>query len=317
MEPMPIATVLDVPLTLRANDVTKHIISVDSRFRDSPGTSTSSDYFQTLPAPVRNVLRIRITSIEFPNNYYIFTAVRKNVSFQILYGNTLVPTAFPVVIENGNYSAMDMETTLNGIFAASGSPVTWLSVAFDEINGRFTFTSTGGNWFAINTAYGSWNRPFDYGLGWNLGFTRTLRKDATAVSSSSYTLQSDICSTFAGDSYFFLRLNDYGCVRHTLQVYDATGRTRLEADSFTALAKVVLHDPKNFMSHDDYASQHIKEYVFPNPIDLSRLHVQAVDNYGNVMGLCSTEWSFSIEVLEIKNLSLYNTVRDSLALQYI
>jgi hypothetical protein len=78
----------------------------------------------------------------------------------------------------------------------------------------------------------------------------------------------------------------------------------------------VLRDPKDFMAHDDYASQHIKEYVFPNPVDLSRLHIQALDPYGVVMGMCGTEWSFSIEVLEIKNLSLYNTVRDSIALQY-
>jgi len=311
---METATVLDVPLALRANDVTKHIISVDSRFRDSPGTSTSSDYFLTLPAPVRNVLRIRITSIEFPNNYYVFSSGRKNVSFQVLYGNPAAPTAFNVVIKNGNYTAMDMETAVNAILAATGSPVTWLSVAFDGVTGHFT--ATGSNWFALNTAYGSWDRPFDYGLGWNLGFSRNERKDAVAVAPSSYVLTSDACANFAGDPYFFLRLNDYGCVRQTLQVYDASGRTRVEATSFTALAKVLLRDPKDYMTYDDYASQHAKEYVFPNPIDLSRLHIQALDPYGVVMELCGTQWSFSIEVLEIKNLSLYNTVRDSIALHY-
>ena len=313
---METATVLDVPLALRDNDVTKHIISVDSRFRDSPGTSTASDYFLTLPAPVRNVLRIRITSIEFPNNYYVFSTARKNVSFQVLYGNPAAPTAFNVVVDSGNYTAMDMESAVNAILAATGSPVTWLSVAFDGVTGKFTFTATGNNWFALNTAYGSWDRPFDYGLGWNLGCARSARTDAVAVAPSSYVLTSCQCAHFAGDPYFFLRLNDYGCVRQTLQVYDASGRTRVEATSFTALAKVVLRDPKDYMAHDDYASQHIKEYVFPNPVDLSRLHIQALDPYGNVMALCGTEWSFSIEVLEIKNLSLYNTVRDSIALQY-
>ena len=313
MEPMPTATVLEVPLQLRTNDVTKHIINVDSRFRDTPGASTSSDYFLTLSTPVRNILRVRITSIEFPNNYFIFTAKRRNVSFQVLYGPG--PTTFDLTIADGNYSACEMADAINAILDASGSSMAWLSVAFDEITGSFTFT--GNKAFAINTMFGSWDRPFDYGLGFNLGFSRKSHLAAAGSGSPTvWTVTSDWCANFAGDSYFFLRLNDYGCVRQTLQVYDAAGRTRVEATSFTALAKVLLRDPKNYMTYDDYASQHAKEYVFPNPVDLTRLHIQAVDPYGTVMDLCSAQWSFSIEVLEIKNLSLYNTVRDSIGLQY-
>jgi len=313
----PVATVLDVPLQLRTNDVTKYIVNVDSRFRDSPGTSTSADFFLTLAAPVRNILRVRITSIEFPNNYYSFTAKRRNVSLQILY-NDPGPTAFTLTIPDGNYNACEMAATINSILDVSGSPLRWLQVAFHEITGAFIFT--GEMQFAINTMCGSWDRPFDYGLGFNLGFSRkshmAIAGPAAPAVPATWTVTSDRCANFAGDSYFFLRLNDYGCVRQTLQVYDAAGRSRVEATSFTALAKVVLRDPKNFMTFDDYASQHAKEYVFPNPIDLTRLHVQAVDPYGEIMDLCSAQWSFSVEVLEIKNLSLYNTVRDSIALQY-
>jgi hypothetical protein len=310
MEPMPTATVLDVPLHLRTNDVTKHIINVDSRFRDTPGSSTSSDYFLTLSTPVRNILRVRITSIEFPNNYFIFTEKRRNVSFQVIYGAGLT---FTVQVADGNYSACEMADAINAILDASGSPMSWLSVAFDEITGSFTFT--GDRAFAINTMFGSWDRPFDYGLGFNLGFSRKSHIATTDVS-GTWTVRSDWCANFAGDSYIFLRLNDYGCVRQTLQVYDAAGRNRVEATQFTALAKIVLRDPKNYMTFDDYASQHAKEYVFPNPVDLTRLHIQVLDPYGTVMDLCSAQWSFSIEVLEIKNLTLYNTVRDSIGLQY-
>jgi hypothetical protein len=308
------ATILNVPFQLRANDITKHIVNVDSRFRDSPGSSTPSDFFLTLAMPVRNILRVRITSIEFPNNYFIFSAKRQNVSFQILYGSGLT---FDVTVADGNYSACEMTDAINAILDASGSPVSWLSVAFDEINGSFTFTGTQS--FTINTVFGSRDRPFDYGLGFNLGFSRGSHRASTTCPGSgsrTWTVTSDWCANFAGDSYFFLRLNDYGCVRQTLQIYDASGRNRVEATSFTALAKVLLRDPKNYMTYDDYASQHAKEYVFPNPIDLTRLHVQAVDPYGVVMDLCSAQWSFSVEVLEIKNLSMYNTVRDSIGLQY-
>jgi hypothetical protein len=67
------------------------------------------------------------------------------------------------------------------------------------------------------------------------------------------------------------------------------------------------------MAYDDYASQHAKEVVFPTPQDLSRLHVQLLDAYGCPIDFGSSHISFSIEVLEIMNLSLYNTVRDAFA----
>ena len=90
----------------------------------------------------------------------------------------------------------------------------------------------------------------------------------------------------------------------------------MDATEFNALAKVVLREPKNYMAFDDYASQHVKEVVFPSPIDLTRLHIQVLDPYGEIMDLCSSQISFSIEVLEVRNASLYNTIRESMGLTY-
>ena len=313
------ATIMDVPIPLRTNNITKHIINVDSRFRDSPGTSTPSDFYLTLQTPVRNILRVRITSIEFPNNYYIFTEKRGNVSFQILYDvsatdPTVFNKSFNLTIPDGNYDAYEMATAINDILDVSGGPMTWLSVDFDVNTGSFTFT--GDRSYSINTEYDSKNRPFDYGLGFILGFSRKHHNAIDLPGPYKWTVTSDWCAYFAGDPYIFLCLNDYGCVRQTVQIYDSTGNKRIDATQFNALAKVILRDPKNNMTFDDYASCHAKEYVFPNPIDLSRLHIQVLDPYGQVMDLCSAQWSFSIEVLEVKNSSLYNVIRDSISMQF-
>jgi len=291
-----------VPFELRANDIVRHIINIDSRFRDSPTSSTSSDFYFTLLSTVRNVLRVRITSIEFPNNYYIFCTKRHNVSFQVQYlvgGN---PTSFVVTVASGNYTALDMETAINAALTAGG--LTWLSVVFNPINGKFTFTAagSGARSFTVDTTWDSYERPFDYGLGYYLGFSRGLFPSAT---SAPFVVVSDQCAHFAGDSYVFLRLNDWACVRQTVKDND-----------FTAMAKIVLREPKDHMAFDDYASQHIKEVIFPNPTDVTRLKVQLFDAYGNIMEICATQFSFSIEVLEVKNLSLYNTIRDSFVLRY-
>lgn len=70
------------------------------------------------------------------------------------------------------------------------------------------------------------------------------------------------------------------------------------------------------MAYDDYASQHAKEVTFPAPQDVTRLHVQVLDGYGQDINMCTAQFSFSLEVLEVRNLSLYNTIRDSLTVRY-
>jgi hypothetical protein len=216
-----------------------------------------------------------------------------------MYGTSTI-----ITIDTGNYSAGDMETALNSVLAAAGLP--WLTTLFNPITGKFTFTGTGAGSspFKLNMTYDSHNQPFAYGLGYYIGFSYGIH--ASTTTAPTYTLTSDACSHFAGDNYVFLKVNDYECVRQT------TGD-----NDFVALAKIVLREPKDHMAFDDYASQHIKEVVFPNPVDLNRFKVEIVDPYGRLVDMCSANISFSLEVLEVKNRTLYDRVRDSIMMRYI
>jgi len=290
--------VFDIPFDLRANDVTRHIINIDSRFRSNPAMTTSSNFYYRLQSPVKNILRIRVTSVEFPNSYLIFTAIRKNVTLRFIYDRA-APKVFVLTIPDGNYTACEMVDVINGILT---SGLSWLSVAFDPNTASFSFTGTQS--FAVDTMFESLSRPYDYGLGYYIGFTY---KSHLAISDCPgvWKVTSNRCANFGGDNYLFLKVNDFDCVSQ--QTPDQT---------FTALAKIVLREPKNFMAFDDYASQHAKEVVFPNPLDLTRFHIQVLDAYGEIMDLCDAQFSFSLEVLEVKNITLYNTIRDSISAQY-
>jgi len=293
--------IMSVPLHLRANDIQNHILNIDTRFRDSAGLTTASNFYYTLAAPIKNILRLRITSVEFPNNYYQFTRKRKNVTFRVIYQGPSGPMGQPIEIEEGTYNAYELQDALNAIFQEPGN-LGWLSVAFSSTTGHFVFT--GMQTFAIDTSYETYDRLFDYGLTYYMGFSRKLHKAVSPVV-GKFVVESDGLANFAGDSYMLMRLNDFQCVKHR------TDETYLEA-----FAKLVLRDQKNNVNFDDYASRHIKEVVFPAPQDLTRLKVQMLDAYGELADLGNTNYSFSIEVMEIKNLSLYNTVRDSLAIRY-
>lgn len=297
-------TILNVPFQLRGNDIQRHIINIDSRYRDNTITSSASDFLTTLLSPVKNILRVRITSFEFPNNYYMFTAKRQNISFQVAYLNSSGQTVtVPVTIPEGNYTACDMEKTLNEIFSASGSGLNWLSAAFDAVTGHFTFSST--QKFGVDMTYNSKCRTYDYGLGYYLGFSRAFHKSAKTTG-TLWTVESDWQATFAGDSYIFLCLNDYVCVHHSVN-----------GSNITAFAKFILREQKNYMTFDDYGGHHIKEIVFTNPQDIMRLHIRILDSYGDELDLGSNNFSFSLEVMEIKNVRLYETIRNSLNTSYI
>jgi hypothetical protein len=295
-----------IPFNLHANDIKQHILTIDSRFRDTTAGCSdhgASDFYFTLLSPVKNVLRIRITSFEFPNNYHIFSSYRKNVSFQILY-QMPDPMTFTVVIPSGNYTAYEMANTLNALFklpgALPGEPaMPTLSISFDAISGSFVFASTNNLNISIDTTYNTFDRPYEYGLGYYIGFTKGIH-NSLADSSGNYSIRSNILANFAGDPYILLKINDFDCVRHTMGDSD-----------ITALAKIRLVESKNYMSFDDYSNKHIKEIVFPTPQNLSRLHVQILDPYGIPLDMSHCQVSFSIEVLEIKSLGLYTTIRDA------
>jgi hypothetical protein len=117
---------------------------------------------------------------------------------------------------------------------------------------------------------------------------------------------SDCPANFAGDSYLFLRVNDYSCVRHNYN-----------GNTLNSLAKIVVKQSKNDMTFDDYAGHHIKEVVMTGPEDLRRLHIQIVDAYGEVVDMPCTNFSFSLEILEIMNVNLFNAFRESLSMPYL
>lgn len=285
-----VGNAFDIPLELRTNDVTRRIINVDSRFRSNPSGSSTSNFYYRLKQPAKNILRIRVTSIEFPHDYLFFTSVRSNVTVRIIYDRT-DPKTVVLTIPDGNYTPLELKAQLLTLLTAA---LPWLTVDYDPNTKRFTFIGT--EVFAVDTTYESIDRPFDYGLGYYLGFHYKSHV-ALAGDAGTFVVTSDFCVGIAHDKYVFLKINDYDCVSQ--QTDDQT---------FTALAKIDLHE------HTD--EEHDKEVVFPNPQDLTRFHIQILDAYGDLLDLCGEQFSFSLEVLEVKNLSLYNTIRDSLRLQY-
>ena len=62
---------------------TKQIINVDSSFRKDYLTTNSNNFVFTLPVKLTNVLSLKLSSIELPNTFYLFSDSIGNTSFTI------------------------------------------------------------------------------------------------------------------------------------------------------------------------------------------------------------------------------------------
>jgi hypothetical protein len=245
------------------------IVSVDSRYRDMNAYKNSGKFNFYLPNTLRNIISIRLSSIELPNLFYTFTKAKHNISFII---TTLTIAPYIIEITEGNYISGQMLSELNKKFAELNTLTGLLITAsFNSINGKITLSST--NNFDID--FTDYNNEPNPSLGKYLGFIKNKYEG-----SSSYTGEGIL--DVIGDPYVYLRINDYGDL--ITQFNDKN-----------ILAKIVIRELKNIMIFDDGSNFVTKQFVFKNPQTINRLNVELIDQYGRTLDMVNMNFSFTLE----------------------
>ncbi len=307
---------------VNSNDLRKRILNIDSRFR-SDLTQPTTDFTFKFTQSYKNLIRLRIASVEIPNMFYTFT--KKNNSFTIRATDiTNLLRIVTITIPPGNYTSTDLMTTIQteldtkirdpfGIFFTIDVNVNNAKVTLTN-NGVATYpvtgvspapTASGKPFFIIFAPLDVYKkRPTAFGLGYNLGFrcpiyNVTSSKQVGSPPLTQYSLTSEGCLDIVGESYMFLNINDLHTVEQT------TYNTYLQV-----LAKIIIREDKFTMIYDDGSSLLSNEIIFPSPTDLKYLNVQLLDPYGDVVDLNCMNFSFSIEITEVLNTSLYDFYRN-------
>jgi hypothetical protein len=319
---------------INANDLRKRIINVDSSFRADLNESTT-DFTYKLEHPYKNLIRLRLASVEIPNMFYVFT--KKNNRFTIkVYDHTNKVIKETIIIKEGNYTSSELietiQTKLNekllipyGIF---------INIDVDTINAKVTFThnglAEGSQANVLNPVPVLSASPFiiDFcncessgscdcdiipdsskkqrsSLGYHLGFRQKFYKIENSTISSlkstltAYTITSENCINVVGNTYMLLSVNDFYCVEQ-----------RTDETYIQCLAKIIIREEKYTMIYDDGSSFMSNEIIFPSPVDLKILQVKLLDPYGELVDLCGLNFSFSLEITEVLNTKLYDFYRN-------
>jgi len=260
------------------------LINIDSRFRDKSIYKESSS-FKINIEKIKFVKYIKLSSIEIPNTFYIFTKKKDNISFII----TINKTDHPIIIEEGSYTIDLLFNYIQILFNNLNNSHGYnLMLTFNEISSCCNI-SNGSEKLNINftntTKYPS--------LGYMLGFRKNIY-----TCNNNYTSESVV--NIVGDDYIFLRINDYGIIYNDNLTYKL-------------LAKIIINKNKGTTIFDNQANFLSKEYIFKKPVNISTLKIELYDSYGNLLCMDGQDFSATLEVGKIyeineKYSSLFNDI---------
>jgi hypothetical protein len=266
------------------------IINIDSYYRDRKLYKNSGKFSINLPTTYRNIISMRLSSLEFPNLFYTISKAKNNNYFYI---STFTIGQYKIEIKEGNYVASNFIAELNSKFVefATLSGLT-ITATLDIITGKVTISST--NIFNIIFP----NEEFT--LGNHLGFINKEYLD-----NKNYTGESVL--DIIGDSYIYIKINDYGDL--ISQIGDKN-----------ILGKIILTQSKAIMVFDNSSNYLTKSYTFKTPQNINRLNIELLDRFGNIIDMLNLNFSFTLELQTVydntKSGIYYDSIKNDFDFKY-
>lgn len=274
------------------------LINVDSRFRNLQLYPNTSKFTIKLANTIKNIMYIRLSSVEIPNLYFTFSDAKKNTSFTL---NTN-GESYLIHIEDGFYNSTQLlaaiQTELTNI---PGNFTIKLNLA----NGFVTFQ--GDTTFTINC---NATEPYP-SLCYHLGCRNTKCSCKPKIVNGStkhyitYASQLDNI----GDNYLFLKVNDYG------KIYNFNlDNNNVSESQESYLGKIIINSNKADRNFDNN-NLITKRHIFKQPVNINRLDIELIDPYSKLVEMLHMNFSFTLEIGVIYDSAMYKDCLKSLSFE--
>jgi hypothetical protein len=259
--------------------------AMNTLFRDANSTS-STDCFFTLTYTLKNVVGLRLLSVELPESIYLVSSTLMSNWFYIwvpatdISGNIFIP--------EGCYDAISISLTLeNAINNTLG--VTDFKVFIDPISKRTTISHKLDYDFELSLYNPNSDVcksiKFEQSLGWILGYRHRLYSN-----DGSYT--SEGLFSAAPLEYMFFSLNDYNFNNSSsvvVQLYENYIEENI-------LAKIPYTN-NNFQILFDGSSEVLSPHrQFYGPVDIKKFAMKLLNKFGQVVDINCMDFSFTLEI---------------------
>lgn len=267
-------------------------LNLNSCFRDNYFSSNSCNFTFTVPSEVKNVVSLRLASIEIPNAWYLFSYKKKNNSFKIEVNDNSIITTFVITIPDGNYDNDSLQLYLNSTYfynAGISNSLQYIKFTIDNINFKSKFELVVGHPLVYNFSLfflNDVNENLMNTAGWLLGFRMPtyLHIYDTLLSESLF----DGC----GDRYIYFSLTDYQYNNNNSNIV-CFDKSLIESD---ILAKIPLTNGKLSVIIDDNKNPLTKTRKYNGPVNINKLHIKILDKFGEIIDLNNMDFSFTLEL---------------------
>jgi hypothetical protein len=287
------------PLKRRVNT---RYLNIDTRFRENYFSCQSTNYHLDLPLKISGVMSLQLSAIELPTTFFNISKQLGNNFFTIEVDDYTIGTetksySTVITIQNGNYAPSSLidylnsivgmmvepfnrliftDNILNTMISGTGQMIVGISKPYDPFN--FTL-----NFQADKNGNNDNNTPLPLKLGWILGF-----RSGKYV--NNYTYISEGIMDLTGPRYIYLVVDDfnnnvnnafYGAFNSSILNKNILARISLQSKFFDIFIENnlnVITTPRHYYG----------------PVDIQKLHLQLLDEYGRVLDINNMDYSFCL-----------------------
>ena len=272
-------------------------VNLNSCFRNNYFQSNPCDFLYILPSEIKNVVAMRLVSIEIPNAWYLFSSLKKNNVFEIVVSSV----SYKIVIPDGNYDSDSLQEYLNTTYFYESdtntdldNPLRRIKFSIDKQSLKSKFEILEKEIDDNNLSQMSISVHFSQEtgqnmlntVGWILGFRLGKYMDIydSVVSEGLFD---------AGEyRYIYLSINDFQYNSNTSNMV-CFDKSILNEN---ILAKIPMRDGKLSLIVNDNNHALVKLRRYNGPITLSRLQIKIFDQFGSVIDLNHMDYSLTLEL---------------------
>lgn len=280
-------------------------LTIDTRFRDELYTTIASDFTISLPIRLNKVVSMQLASIELPIHFYEISASLGNnylyiaAAQQFTTDGPIKDYETIIVIPDGNYTPIHLLTTINMLLCPTdenGNMInpecvfSYIHFFLNENDGKATIEPYGiceGTIYSITLDFTRNeigcpdNTSIITRIGWNLGFIQKKYENALF-----YTSDSVVDTKLM--RYVYLAIDDYQKSANNLFL------TAFHKTTFNEniLARIALNSNSFQVLMENNLNLVTLPRMYFGPVDIQKMRVRLFDDYGRVLNINHSNFSF-------------------------
>lgn len=285
------------------------LVHMNTKFRNNYYNTSCCDFTYKFPQVIKNIIKMRLYSIDIPNSWYNISNYIGNTNFFIKIkkrqknSERIVETKYEIEIPEGRWTKEELANHINRkYFYLSGSKtdlyffkvyvdLTTSTTTFelqypsteDYTDAKFDLIFSGDDFIKNQT-----KRPIIANLGWTLGYRQAQYINImNKISSEAFFDDSQ-------NRYIFISINDYKYSRNDNNIAFLQDSV-LDRD---VLGKIYMKRNKFHISiNDTDGKENLKERKYFSPVNIDKISLKLLDENGNIINLNNMDYSFTLEFI--------------------